>query len=127
MSNIQRRQADFVGPTDHAQVTIREATGSDAVAIERLAQLDSTRRPEGPMLIAEVGSEPRAAYSVHEGRAIANPFKHTAELVELLTLYARELNGKRGNLRHGGRRSSAPQPPGFGTGLLPRRLGRRPA
>lgn len=127
MSNTQRSQTDFVGPTDHPQVTIREAMESDAVAIERLSQLDSTRPPEGPMLIGEVGGDPRAAYSVHEGRAIADPFKHTAELVELLMLYARELNGKRGNLRHGGRRSSAPQPPGFGAGLLPRRLGRRTA
>ena len=65
-------------------VVIRAARGSDGPALERLATLDSQRLPAGPMLVAESDGEIRAAYSVDEGRAIADPFVPTAGLVDLL-------------------------------------------
>ena len=120
MSNTDATHHNLVLP---AEVTIRAATADDRAELERLAGLDSTRLPAGPMLVAEVGDEFRAAYSVSERRAIANPFRRTAELVELLAMRARQLNG--GKRRR--RRSAAPQPPGLGLGFPPPRLDRRTA
>jgi hypothetical protein len=75
------------------------------------------------MVVAEVADEVRAAYSIREGRAIADPFHRTMELVALLELRAGQLNGSGG--RRGKRRSAAPQPPGFGLAFIPSLLGRR--
>jgi hypothetical protein len=108
----------------HSDVTIRPATGDDRRELERLAQLDSATLPAGPMLVAKVGGEFRAAYSVTERRAIANPFRRTAELVELLATRAKQLNGG-GRWRR--RRSPAPQPPGLGLRFPPPKLDRRTA
>jgi hypothetical protein len=106
-------------------ITIRPATDDDRAELDRLAELDSATLPAGPMLVAKVGDEFRAAYSVSERRAIANPFRRTAGLVELLAMRARQLNG--GGRRRRRRRSVAPQPPGIGLGFPPRRLDRRTA
>ena len=54
--------------------------------IERLAQLDSARRPSCPVLVAAVGGEPVAALPLDGGPAIADPFQRTAALVSLLEL-----------------------------------------
>ena len=62
-------------------------------SIERLAQLDSTRCPGSPLLVAAVDGEPRAAVPVERGRAIADPFHRTAELVSLLELRRAQMNG----------------------------------
>jgi hypothetical protein len=125
MSNIGSDYEAFVVAPNAAGVTIREATGDDHEALARLAQLDSTRLPGGPMVIAEVHGELRAAYSLSEGRTIADPFHRTAELIDLLMLRANHLNG---GTRRTKRASAAPQPPGLGLALAPRGLlGRRAA
>ena len=73
-------------------VTIRMAVSTDALALSRLAELDSAPQPEPvPMLVAEVGGELRAALPVDGGRAIADPFQRTAELVAMLMERARQL------------------------------------
>jgi hypothetical protein len=73
-------------------LTIRMAGSADATALSRLAQLDSAPPPEPvPILVAEVGGELRAALPVDGGRAIADPFQRTAELVALLAERARQL------------------------------------
>jgi hypothetical protein len=77
---------------DAAGVTIRDAVRNDLGALERLAQLDSARRPDYPLIVAEVGGELRAAYSLSEARSIADPFHRTAELVALLELHARQVD-----------------------------------
>jgi hypothetical protein len=46
-----RRRARRPAPS----VTIREATAEDAAELRRLAQLDSSDEPGGPLLVAEVG------------------------------------------------------------------------
>jgi hypothetical protein len=73
-------------------VTIRPAFPDDAAALARLAALDSARVPEGPLLLAEVGGEPWAALAPGSGRAIADPFRPTAALVELLRRRAEQLD-----------------------------------
>jgi hypothetical protein len=74
-------------------IAIRRATPDDQVALERLAALDSAPAPSGEVLIAEVGDEPQAAMEVATGTTIADPFRPTADLVELLTLRAVRLRG----------------------------------
>jgi hypothetical protein len=73
-------------------LTIRMAVSADATALRRLAQLDSAPPPEPVrMLVAEVGGELRAAFPLDGGRAIADPFRRTAELVAILAERARQL------------------------------------
>ena len=69
-------------------IAIRTATPSDGPALTRLAALDSAPVPFGPVLIAEVDGEPRAALSLRDRAVIADPFARTAELVELLEVRA---------------------------------------
>jgi hypothetical protein len=124
MSNTPQANTLFVRPVDATRVCVRDAGHDDLAALKRLAQLDSTRLPTGPHVIAEVGGQMRAAYSLDEQRAIADPFHRTAELVELLRLHARQVDARQSNGRRGRQRrrrpSAAPQPPGFGPGLPPR-------
>jgi hypothetical protein len=66
-------------------ITIRFAYPDDAAALRRLATLDSQPLPPGPLRVAEVAGELWAAVSATaEARTIADPFRHTAELVGLL-------------------------------------------
>jgi hypothetical protein len=74
-------------------VTIRRATAADRATLERLAALDSARAPVGDVLIAEVGNEAAGAIEIASGATIADPFRPTAELVELLSLRAARLHG----------------------------------
>jgi hypothetical protein len=69
-------------------------------SIERLAQLDSTRCPSHRLLVAAVDGEPRAVLPLDGGRAIADPFHRTTELVTLLELRRAQMNGgsSRGHL-----------------------------
>ena len=86
MSNIQSHFTyDGAG---RAPITVREGTAADRAAIERLAQLDSRPVPAGPVFVAEVAGELRAAIPVSGGEAIADPFQRTAELVAMLRLSA---------------------------------------
>jgi hypothetical protein len=76
-------------------VTIRSALPGDRHALELLAELDSRRLPDGPLLLAEVAGSPWAAVSLDGSAAIANPFKPSGDLVELLRERARQLHGAR--------------------------------
>jgi hypothetical protein len=69
---------------------------SDAVALDRLAQLDSAQSlPLGQTLVVEAGEEIRAALSMVDGRVIADPFHRTAELVGMLVERSRQLETMR--------------------------------
>jgi hypothetical protein len=65
-------------------LTIRRATAEDSVALHRLAALDSALPLTGDVLLAEVDGEPWAAIELDSRRAIADPFRPTADLVTLL-------------------------------------------
>ena len=64
--------------------SIRQATMADHLQLERLAKLDSTQLAGDRYAVAEIGGEIVAAVSMDNGRAIADPFRYTAELVDLL-------------------------------------------
>jgi hypothetical protein len=67
-------------------VVIRAARGSDGESLRRLAALDSARVPSGDVLVAEAEGAVVAAHSPATGATIADPFRRTAEVVELLEL-----------------------------------------
>jgi hypothetical protein len=72
-------------------VRIRGAGDQDEAALVRLAQLEGQPRPRRfRILVAEVDGEVLAALPLG-GEAIADPFRHTASLVEMLKLRAAEL------------------------------------
>jgi hypothetical protein len=73
-------------------VTIRRAGADDERALRRLANLDSTRVPDGPVLVAESGGRAVAAISVVSGESFADPFVPTLELRRLLELRASQLH-----------------------------------
>jgi hypothetical protein len=72
-------------------ISIRLATPDDAQALRRLAQLDSSEVPAGPVLLAERQDQLQAALGLHDGATIADPFAPTAELVALLHVRASRL------------------------------------
>ena len=71
------------------EITIRQASSTDAFALRRLAALDDAAALRGEVLLAEQSGDIRAALSLENGRAIANPFAPTAELVEMLRTRSR--------------------------------------
>jgi hypothetical protein len=73
----------------YSHVLIRPATTADDRTLTRLAALDSARVPAGPVLIAEVTGEPHAAMDLETGAVVADPFRRTDHLVELLGVHAR--------------------------------------
>jgi hypothetical protein len=72
-------------------VVIRAARGSDGPALRRLAALDSAELPAGELLLAESDDEVVAAMSVDTGAKVADPFRRTADVVDLLAFRARRL------------------------------------
>src|SRR5688572_28200310 len=57
-------------PMTTATLRIRQANHNDSAAVERLAALDSSRAPQGDVLLAEVGGELWAAFSLQDGHHI---------------------------------------------------------
>ena len=87
-------------------VTVRPSTPADETRLARLAELDSARPLHGPALVAEADSRLLAALALGSGRAIADPFEPTAELVELLDLHREQLAPGRGGRATRGRLGS---------------------
>jgi len=74
-----------------SSMTIRYATDRDAAAVARLAALDSARVPDGALLVAEIDGELWAAVAIGRGVAIADPFRPSGPVVELLRARTRQL------------------------------------
>ena len=72
-------------------VTIRYADSLDNRGLAALAVLDSAAPLRLPALVAEVEGELRAALSLSDASVIADPFRPTLELVELLHTRAQQL------------------------------------
>jgi hypothetical protein len=73
-------------------ITIRRLGADDASGVTRLAQLDTARAPSGELIGAELDGHLVAAISITTGEAIADPFRRTAEIVDVLRLRASQLN-----------------------------------
>ena len=72
-------------------MTIRLADADDLRALRSLAQVDTRPLPPGPHLLAEREGWIEAAMSLVTGDLVANPFRRTAELCELLRVHAGEV------------------------------------
>jgi hypothetical protein len=77
------RRAAWERPT-----TLRLAADEDYRALDRLAQRDCRLLPPGPHLVAEREGRIEAAVSLATGDLVADPFRRTAELCELLSCLA---------------------------------------
>jgi hypothetical protein len=71
-----------------ATIVIRPAYGDDDRDLIRLAALDSASVPSGAVLLGEVDGELRAALSLRDGTALADPFFPTTHLLALLRSHA---------------------------------------
>jgi hypothetical protein len=69
-------------------VTLRRSGTEDAVALRRLATLDSSPTPDGETLVAEHEGALVAAVTVDGRTAIADPFVPTADIVRLLRAWS---------------------------------------
>jgi len=75
---------------------IRPARHDDAAALHRLAALDSRRAPRGEILLAEADGELQAAMATGDGHVVADPFRPTAHIVEVLRTRVRVLAARVG-------------------------------
>jgi hypothetical protein len=75
-------------------ITIRRLGADDNAAVTRLAQLDTARRPRGELIGAELDGHLVAAISTTTSEAIADPFRRTAEIVEMLRVRLTQLNAR---------------------------------
>lgn len=80
-------------------ITIRRSTSGDHAAVARIAALDSGHAPGGDAMLGFVGGELRAVLPLDGGRALADPFHRTAELVELLRYTAADGHDRTRNRR----------------------------
>jgi hypothetical protein len=87
--------ADTAPMTSHINtITIRRGFGDDEADLLGLAALDSARPLEGDALVAEIAGEPWAAIELASGRVIADPFRASADIVDLLRLRLARMSGK---------------------------------
>ncbi len=83
--------------TDSAEITIRAARTEDMGDLARVAGRDTGELPVGPLLVAKVAGDVRAAISLADGAVVADPFYRTAELVKMLRIRAGAAHGHRYN------------------------------
>jgi hypothetical protein len=72
-------------------IAIRPAAADEERTLLRLAALDSAAALHGDVIVAVVDGEILAAQSLADGRTIADPFRRTADLTELLRTRSRLL------------------------------------
>jgi hypothetical protein len=82
--------------THTSEITVRLADHTDARALLTLAALDSAQVPAGDLVVAESDGELVAALPVDGGRPIADPFRGTALIVEMLGLRAAQIRSRSG-------------------------------
>jgi hypothetical protein len=92
------RSADTENPLGDAEVRIRYAGAEDVDTVARLAALDDAAIPASPVLLVEVDGEPWAARSLVTDQVIANPFRRTSMLAELLAVRAAQVRAAAGAL-----------------------------
>jgi hypothetical protein len=91
LMNLRRSRRRPNAPREPAwlvPVTIRLARIDDDLGIARVAGRDSRPIPPAPRLVAERDGAIDAVLSLRTGELVADPFRRTAELVELLRCHA---------------------------------------
>lgn len=91
---LPRGEAELGNPVaPERSVTLRFSAPGDAPLLAWLAAVDSSNPPAQPVLLAEVDGRLLAALGLSDDTVIADPFHHTADLIDLLRARARQLNG----------------------------------
>jgi hypothetical protein len=75
------------------EIAIRSARPTDVEAIRRLALLADRAVPAEPVLLAESDGAVVVALSTATGAVVSDPFRATADLVQLLQLRSTQLHG----------------------------------
>jgi hypothetical protein len=71
--------------SNSSTIAMRVAAGAeDDDVVRELADLDSSRPPRHPVVVALVDGRPVAAASLVDGDVVADPFVPSADVVELL-------------------------------------------
>ena len=87
-------------PSSLHVITIRPAHLGDDPVLVQLAALDSAEQaPPAPLLIGEVEGQVRAALSLADGSAVADPFFPSNELLALMRAHAAQTAPRRRSLR----------------------------
>jgi hypothetical protein len=86
--SLLRRRRGSVSDLLESGISVRVADSQDRRDLDRLAALDSADPLTGRILTGRVDGELRAALSLDDGRAIANPFIATRDLVDSLRALA---------------------------------------
>jgi hypothetical protein len=94
-----RRARKLPAASNDERLVLRRAAAEDELSLARLARLDSAPQPSGPMLVAEIDGKILAAVPFDGGRAIADPFAPTADLVDLLQARVELISPQRARLR----------------------------
>jgi hypothetical protein len=105
--NFGRRPAPSPRPAPPDAVTIRLAAQDERADLARVAERDSRPLPAAPHLVAERDGTVLAVLSLATGEVVADPFRPTAELVQLLRCRAA---AKSLDQRPGGRRRRRARP-----------------
>jgi len=74
------------------EIAIRPARPADAREVRRLAQLVDRAVPTEPLLLAESDGTVVVALSTSTGDVVSDPFRATADLVDLLRLRSVQLH-----------------------------------
>ena len=113
-----------------AAVCIRLAGEGDSAALKRLGELEGRALPGGDALVAVVDGRVLAAIGIAGGESIADPFQHTAGLVDQLAAARAQMLGlstgrglwarlrRLGGGRAAPRAAGAPSVPGAGSLLI---------
>jgi hypothetical protein len=70
------------------EMVLRADRPTDEQVLRQLAALDSVRPIKGRALVAEVDGRAVAAIGIDDRKVVADPFEHTADVVELLKIRA---------------------------------------
>jgi len=76
-------------------ITIRRAGPQDRATLDRIAGRDSIVLPDDDFLIAEVAGEAWAAIGTRTGALVADPFRRSGEVAELLRMRVDRAGGSR--------------------------------
>ena len=79
----------------HQRLTVRVADDHDAYVLAQLAAVDSAEPLEGRVLVAEIDGRPVAAISMTDSTVVADPFRRTADIVQMLRVRAAQMRGER--------------------------------
>ena len=84
--------ASATEPPPEPEVAIRVSTvdDDDRASLRRLASLEYSPAPSGPVVFAELNGDPVAALSIPDGHTVADPSRSNAGIIALLHLHRLE-------------------------------------